>query len=287
MYDDQLDFNRNRLNDFILIDNAETSKQELVYNKTMNKQNLNSESIEAYKKNEQNDLPEQLDYLLQPAYNYYPQERPCPLIYDSKNKKNTKNGKKKNKSLNKRLKNSSTIKSKIPQKKKVNNNDLKGNIHINLNINHNILNNPTNNNTKNFNFSSNGNGLFDPHLKKNELGMAKRQDVIKQERQEKIRNYNIKFGKKVENIQMYSNVQDMIEGIELFNQDVSNQKLERQFQKTEIKKKTDKNIKINEQEKIRYISNNLDFNFDKQEEMVKALEKQIENERKLRAVIIY
>jgi len=214
MYDDQLDFNRNRLNDFILIDNAEINKQELVYNNTMNKQILNAESIEAYNKNEQYDLPEQLDYLLQPAYNYYPQEKPYPLIYDSKNKQNNKISNKKNKSLNKRLNNSSTIKSKISQKKKVNNNDLKGNININLNINHNIQNNPTNNNIKNFNFSSNGNGLFDPHLKKNELGMVKRQDVIKQERQEKIRNYNIKFGKKVDNLQMYSNVQDMIEGKE-------------------------------------------------------------------------
>jgi hypothetical protein len=67
---------------------------------------------------------------------------------------------------------------------------------------------------------------------------------------------------------------------------VSNQKLQRQFQKTEIKKKSDKINNTLEPERVRYLSNNLDFNFNKQEEMVKVLERQIEQERKLRSVII-
>ena len=38
---------------------------------------------------------------------------------------------------------------------------------------------------------------------------------------------------------------------------------------------------------INYISNNLDFNFDKQEGLIQSLEKQIENERKMRTVLYY
>lgn len=212
MYDDQLDFNRNRLNEFILIDNAENSNNGLIYNNYYDKQIIDSESLESNKKNEHYDIPEQLDYLLQPAYNYYPQEKPNPLIYNAKTIKKNNDGKKKNKSLNNRVKNFS--KPKIPQKKKVIHNNPKSNININLNINNNNnIHNSSINNNKNFNFSSNGNGLFDPNLKKNELGLIRRQDVINKERQEKIRNYNIKFGKKVENLQMYNKVEDMIEGI--------------------------------------------------------------------------
>ena len=201
MYDDQLDFNRNKLNDFLLIDNSK-SEHNKNYIDSVKKENFIGDSLESYKKNQRYDLPEQLDYLIQPAYNYYPQDKPNPLIYTANLPSKTKSKQQRNSSMKSKI---STKKTKIPVKK-----ETKTNVNINININNN------NSGNKSFNFNSNGKGLFDPNLKKNELGLNKRQEVIKQERLDKIKNYNIKFGKKVENIQIYNNVEDMMEGIKLF-----------------------------------------------------------------------
>ena len=179
MYDDQLEFIRNKLDDFIFIENP---KNEGINHLDNRNENCNPDSQDNYTKNQRFSLPEQLDYMLQPSLNYFPQDKPNPLIYNSNIKPVIK---KKGK-----MQRNSSVKSKNSKNKTI--------------FQSKTSNNPSNN--------SNGVGLFDPSIKKNELGLNRRQEVIKQERLDKIKNYNLKFGKKVENIQMYNNVEDMIEG---------------------------------------------------------------------------
>ena len=144
--------------------------------------------------------------MLQPSLNYFPQDKPNPLIYNSNIKPVIKKKGKMQRNSSVKSKNS---KNKTIFQSKTSNNPSKNSVKLK---NHNNINNNINNYNKNFNFNSNGVGLFDPSIKKNELGLNRRQEVIKQERLDKIKNYNLKFGKKVENIQMYNNVEDMIEG---------------------------------------------------------------------------
>ena len=270
MYDNQLEFNSPSLNNYILIENTNNDNENNYYDANRNK--FIAGSNENYKKNEKYDLPEQLDYLLQPNYNFFPNEKPNPLIYNAR----SINPKTKNK-----LKSTKNNKNKPSAYTAKSNKSIKPYSQINNKIN--LASNINNNNTnKNFSLNTNIIGLFDPGMKKNELGLNKRQEVIRQDRLDKIKNYNIKFGKKVQNLEMYSNVEDMLEGIKKNKIDASNQMFLKKFKKTEIKKTKDKNASLGPN--INYVSNNLDFNFDKQEVMIQSLEKQIENERKMRTV---
>ena len=203
MYDDQLEFIRNKLDDFIFIENP---KNEGINHLDNRNENCNPDSQDNYTKNQRFSLPEQLDYMLQPSLNYFPQDKPNPLIYNSNIKPVIKKKGKMQRNSSVKSKNS---KNKTIFQSKTSNNPSKNSVKLK---NHNNINNNINNYNKNFNFNSNGVGLFDPSIKKNELGLNRRQEVIKQERLDKIKNYNLKFGKKVENIQMYNNVEDMIEG---------------------------------------------------------------------------
>ena len=203
MYDDQLEFIRNKLDDFIFIENP---KKEGINHLDNRNENCNPDSQDNYTKNQRFSLPEQLDYMLQPSLNYFPQDKPNPLIYNSNIKPVIKKKGKMQRNSSVKSKNS---KNKTIFQSKTSNNPSKNSVKLK---NHNNINNNINNYNKNFNFNSNGVGLFDPSIKKNELGLNRRQEVIKQERLDKIKNYNLKFGKKVENIQMYNNVEDMIEG---------------------------------------------------------------------------
>ena len=137
-----------------------------------------------------------------------------------------------------------------------------------------------------FNLSTglNNKGLFDPNLKVNELDRQSYLEKQRQERMEKIKGYELKYGRRVKNLEMYNNFSEAY-------YDLENKKNEYEYiqylkHPYKYKDKNDKGkdeliekLKNLKKPKIKFDKSNLDFNFDKYETMVKALEEQIINER--------
>ena len=137
-----------------------------------------------------------------------------------------------------------------------------------------------------FNLSTglNNKGLFDPNLKVNELDRQSYLEKQRQERMEKIKGYELKYGRRVKNLEMYNNFSEAY-------YDLENKKNEYEYiqylkHPYKYKDKNDKGkdeliekLKNLKKPKIKFDKSNLDFNFDKYETMVKVLEEQIINER--------
>lgn len=137
-----------------------------------------------------------------------------------------------------------------------------------------------------FNLSTglNNKGLFDPNLKVNELDRQSYLEKQRQERMEKIKGYELKYGRRVKNLEMYNNFSEAY-------YDLENKKNEYEYiqylkHPYKYKDKNDKGkdeliekLKNLKKPKLKFDKSNLDFNFDKYETMVKALEEQIINER--------
>lgn len=136
---------------------------------------------------------------------------------------------------------------------------------------------------RDFNVSStalNNKGLFDPNLKVNELDRESYIDKQRQERMEKMKGYELKYGKKVKTLEKYNTFADAYS-------DYENKKNEYEYMKY-MKNPTKGKSTVNDEliKKLNSLKKpkipekvNLDFNFDKYETMIKALEEQIMNEK--------
>jgi len=202
-YGNQLEFNSCTP---IKFENEDTN-----YYYHMQKENPNIDFLNQY---DEQKLNEQLDYINYNYEEFYKQQNANPLIYQNLNERYLKA---RSKSKNKR-------KSLRPAKKK---------LYISKNLN---SKKPTTANTKNSHSNAKDSkiaknqqpegsginnllnkGLFDPGLKKNELGLERRTNLQKQQRLEKIKSYDLKNGIKTKSFQMYTNPIDMIEGNFCFN----------------------------------------------------------------------
>jgi hypothetical protein len=125
--------------------------------------------------------------------------------------------------------------------------------------------------------TANHKGLFDPGLKKNELDMVRRSQKQREERMDKIKNYDIKFGIKVKNLKVYNNYVDMLD-------DMMNAKADKEYYKPEkLKRRQPEPDWTNIQPST--APNNLDFDFTAHEQVIQSLEKQIEYERAKRTEV--
>lgn len=127
-------------------------------------------------------------------------------------------------------------------------------------------------------------------LKSNELDGNRKTQIQRNERMEKIKNYNVNFGSKVKNIQCYNNYMDMMD-------DIVNEKNEKDINNgnrinMQLRSKSKQNLKSSSYNDIPKVQknlhneiNNLDFNFNQHEQTIKQLEDQINYERKLRTDI--
>lgn len=127
--------------------------------------------------------------------------------------------------------------------------------------------------------ATNPKGLFDPNLKSREID--RKNNKLQQQRDErkaKINNYNIKFKDKVNNFQVYNNYQDLLS-------DIINDQENIEFVKKSNKQLNKHTVySQNMLPKPNYSQkNNLNFYFSDQEHIIKELEENILNERKLRA----
>ena len=220
---------------------------------------------------QQKPLIEQLEFLNQPNIQIFPSEKPNPLFYNKKIEQNEqkKQFKKEFNKLKKRPKSSTKknpIKNKNKNKNKKNNYKKIDNFNqIDTRINY-----------KN-------KGLFDPTLKLNELDYPFHTQKQRIEKIQKIKNYDVKFGNKLKNLEMYQNFLDAYNDQENEKNDYDLKKQKYHPTKEMIKNRKDyfNLIKNIPKPKINY-KNNLDFNFNQYENVIQSLEKQIENERKLR-----
>jgi hypothetical protein len=247
MYDNQLDFQSNGF----------------IFNNLPDREGI----INTYIPNESyqvRQMPqEQLDYMIQNDINIFPIHKPKPLVYkkDNKAKKKIKTDQHfKPQSYGRVYGRSSGYLGDLKVKK----NQNKPKVSMSQQI-------------PQFNLDTNNHkGLFDPGLKKNELDMVKRSQKQKEERIEKIRNYDVKFGIKVKNLKVYNNYIDMID-------DMVNAKADKEFYKPEkLKSKKDKDLAV---PNFSNLPNNLEFDFSAHEQVIQSLEKQIEFERAKRADI--
>lgn len=314
-------YNNNYQNYNIIENEIDTSKnfdnRNCIYNnENYNIGKLNEINNEVYAKNQQKEYIEQLDYMNQFNVNIFHEVRPNPLVYNTllnqeyKHKSSNKNCKKKskskmnrvgaaweyNKNFLKNLKNK--MKNKHTKKKNVDN-ILTNNKFSKINKN------PESNEIvkKEFNLGNNLKGLFDPNLKKNELEFPRRSMIQRLERLEKIKNYDVQFGSKVRKLQVYKNVMDMFDDLSCDKEEKNFRKKEkdllafRQNKNSEAEKNKNYNFlsyNINsnlesdqmKEKQIKYYNskytNNLDFNFAHQEQVIKSLENQIIEERKMR-----
>jgi len=314
----QMQYQQNHLmNNFQNINNP--SSQKYLYidekNKIMKQNEINNE---VYARNQHLDYPEQLDYMNQNNINIFPNLKPVPLIYNGLNlnveKSKRKLGKKSKSKTNKKSigaaweynKNFiSNLKNKMKNKKTKNNN-----INNIVCLDKNCKDDDRKLDKKNFNFNTNKEskkyqkGLFDPDLKSNELEFPRKTVIQRLERLEKIKNYDVKFGSKVRKLEVYNNIVDMFE-------DLAFDKEEKNFRKKDYNNRPSKSINkhnkddnkndnfnilnynipqsgVDDVEKIIKANNkkyktNLNFDFSHQEQIIKALEDQIQQERKLRS----
>jgi len=181
----QLDFNSNNPLSY----NNNNNDVDADYYSQIQKRNPNIDYINNH--NEE-DYMEQLDYLNHNNEQLFKQQNANPLIYQNLNEKYMKartKSKNKRKSSRPNKKSKTAINSTKPTKTKTNTK---------------IGGSGINNLSKV--------GLFDPGLRKNELGLEKRTTQQKLQRFEKIKNYDIKHGLKTKSFQMYTNPVDMLEG---------------------------------------------------------------------------
>ncbi len=221
---------------------------------------------------QQKPLIEQLEFLNQPNIQIFPSEKPNPLFY---NKKIEQNEQKKQfkKEFNKLKKRPKLSTKKNPIKNKNKNKNKKNNYKKIDNFNQ----IDTRINYKN-------KGLFDPTLKLNELDYPFHTQKQRIEKIQKIKNYDVKFGNKLKNLEMYQNFLDAYNDQENEKNDYDLKKQKYHPTKEMIKNRKDyfNLIKNIPKPKINYNKINLDFNFNQYENVIQSLEKQIENERKLR-----
>jgi hypothetical protein len=235
---------------------------------------------------------EQLDYNNPDLLSVLVDQKPKPLVYSKSN--NIKKSKAK-KSTNK-FTNSKSL------KKYLNNPIKKKNIKININVNP----EPSKLNHSS-GWSSNNmisKGLFDPNLKKNELNFPRRTEIQRRERNEKMKNYDIKFGSKIKKLEMYDNYMDLLQELEnvKINKEVSKLRGNKSSNNLVSKNNNELNLNypnflgnhknlniIKELEsklpKPIKIDQNLDFDFSSHEEVIKSLEEQIKQERQMRTEI--
>lgn len=321
-------YNKNFQNDYYINNNNENYNQSQENLQQTYIQNYQSENYfsksdeniyikqnelnnETYARNQQMDIPEQLEYMNQYDINIFPEARPTTLIYN--NMTEEKNKKKNNTNKSKVKKNGvgaaweynknflKNLKNKMKKTKNKTNKKFIGAC-TDKNCKPTKYEEPQ----KNFNFKTQGNnnninnlknkGLFDPELKTKELDFPRKTQIERMARLEKIKNYDVKFGSQVRKLEVYKNISDMFD-------DMTFEKEEKDFRKKDkSKKKIGKNDKnFNERTynidtekeskekfemkldfyKAKYV-NNLDFNFAHHEQMIKALEDQITEERKMR-----
>lgn len=283
-------------------------------NKIIKQNEINNE---VYARNQHLDYLEQLDYMNQHSVNIFPDLKPTPLVYNGltnassnknlnskKRRKSAKNPKKATWDINKNF--LSNLKNRVKKNKLKNKPNPRNNIvclqnnckddekrleKINFNFNANV----------DVNLNKNAKGLFDPNLKSNELDFPRKTVIQRLERMEKIKNYDVKFGSKVRKLEVYNNIMDMFEDLALDKEEKDFRKKEKSVPRkgkvdNKSANKKDFNI-INynlmhhddtedliKENKSKY-KTNLDFNFSEHEQMIKALEQQITQERKLRAEV--
>jgi len=213
-----------------------------------------------------NEIDEQLEYFNMNK-NIFPEQKPVPLHFENYSEKiSSKRSIAKYKSAFKTKK--SHLRNKI--KKKTNSNRVT--TEINQKPNYFNLNNPIRK------------GLFDPGLKKNELDFAKKTSEQRHERLQKIKNYDLKFGNKIKKFEMYNNYLEMLEDLE--NRKVQDNLSKEKIKQREVRRvKEDINSKLESLPKPKVKKNNLEFDFSSHEAVIKSLEEQIANERKMRAEI--
>lgn len=314
--------NNNNDNDYNHIEHNNTSNQKFLYineqNNIMKQTEINNE---IYARNQHLDYPEQLNYMNQHNVNIFPDLKPTPLVYNglTRNPNHNSNIKKRGKSA-KNIKKSvrakwdynknflTNLKNKMKNSKKnklTNKSNPKHNIvcfEKDCKENEQLLIRRNINFNTNIESKKNAKGLFDPNLKSNELDFPRKTVIQRLERLEKIKNYDVKFGSKVKKLEVYKNIMDMFDDLAFDSEEKNFRKKEKDLnRKGNISKDKIHNRKefdiinynllekddtedIIKENKSKY-KTNLDFNFSHQEQMIKALEQQINQERKLRAEV--
>ena len=287
MFEEQLDFkkpNNEEKDDNYFIYNQQKPNLDNNYFDDLQAAKIENKINNEFKQqSQQKPLIEQLDFLNQPNIPVFPIEKPNPLFY---NKKIEQNEQKKQfkKEFNK-------LKKKRPKSSKITNkNKIKTNKNNKINNNYNKYNQNYKKRIDNFNqidtsINYKNKGLFDPTLKLNELDYPFHTQKQRIEKIQKIKNYDVKYGNKLKNLEMYQNFLDAYNDQENEKNDYDLKRQKYHPTKEMIKNRKDyfnliKNIP--KPKKINYNKINLDFNFNQYENVIEALEKQIENERKLR-----
>lgn len=274
MLENQLNFNRQEESNYFIYNSPQN---QMLYQPNNLKDLQNTKLIQgAINEAKQQTLPysEQLEFQKQKNENIFPIEKANPLYF--------------NQSVNKesyQRKIANIIKNNKRNKKiGIANNKKKHFSQLNNNKKKNYaVNQIKSTRTFDLNTYINTKGLFDPYLKKNELGDQTRTRKQLNDKIGKIQKYDARCGKKVQNLQKYKNYLDVYE-------DLENKKNELDYRKSMIYEKLQSSntndlrqlLDTIPKPNIKYTQCNLDFNFSKYDEMIKALEEQINNERKLR-----
>ena len=202
MFDNQLEFSKQNNNEYFFDNNVENNN--INYFDDLKNYKIEKENTNDYYK-QKLDYLEQLEFTKQNNLNILLPKNPKPLIYQKTFIHKHNNKIKKNK-FNKNK----------PQKKQ------------NL-----IINNFNSKTTINI---SNPKGLFDPILKNNELDLQKKVQQQREERLNKIKNYDIKYGNKIKKNQIYNNYVELVNEIENKNAEKISNKSNK-FYKIENEKK--------------------------------------------------
>ena len=282
MYNEQLEFAKETKDDNYFINNIHKPKPEENYINDIHPEKIQT-LVNNETKQKENNLPysEQLNFINQRNEPVYIVEKANPLFYNPQVERNQmkKEMKKmmKNKGVKKEIKwrPGQNLKKKNP----IDKNKKKYQTSV-------LNNNYKNNNIKGgFDLSTNTNtkGLFDPNLKLNELDEPTRTKKQQLDKLRKIKEYDLKYGKKMKNLQMYQNYLDAIEDNENRKNDYELHKKMNYPNKYSKANKEDLIKMLNiTKPKINYNAINLDFNFSKYEDIIKSLESQIEYEREQR-----
>ena len=278
MFEEQLDFkketNEEKDNNYFIFNQQKPDLENNYFDDLQAAKIQNKINNEFKQQSQEKPLIEQLEFLNQPNIPVFPTEKPNPLFY---NKQIEQNQQKKifKKEFNKRkIKSTKTKTKKKP--KKINNYNK---------YNQNYKKRFDNFNQIDTSINYKNKGLFDPTLKLNELDYPMHTQKQRIEKIQKIKNYDVKYGNKLKNLEMYQNFLDAYNDQENEKNDFDLKKQKFHPTKEMIKNRKDfYNLirNIPKPKKINYNKINLDFNFNKYENVIQALEKQIEQERKLR-----
>ena len=296
MFNTQLEFSRPSKDDNYFINYKHEPNLEENYINDLHQEKVQT-MINNESKQIENNKPymEQLDFINQRNEPAFIIEKANPLFYNPSVERNQLKKEVKKKMKNKSLKKQKWRPGQNLQRKKIKKPNKKyqtgilntNNINININNynNYNNYNSNVNRNKGGFNLNTNTNpkGLFDPNLKLNELDFPSRTKKQQLDKLRKIQEYNLKYGKKVKNLQMYQNYLDAIEDNENQKNDYE---LHKKINYPNKYSKAEKEQLIQmlnmPKPKVNYNKINLDFNFSKYEDIIKDLEKQIQNEREKR-----